>query len=168
MERKMKRAALVFVVFASGCAAGSQIRETVPPEGLGKYKVVFVDVSTDDPDNREAVAQLKTSIVGKLSALSCFENYETGSEPAKADLRLSAKVTGVRGVTGLGRFLFGAMAGKASVRADVQLVELATGEKVGAFSIEGKSSGGTVFAGTTTQAIEKTGEGVAEYINAHK
>jgi len=77
-------------------------------------------------------------------------------------------VTDVRGVSGLSRFLFGAMAGRASIRADVQLVELATGEKIGAFSIEGKSSGGTVFAGTTSQALEKTGEGVAEYINAHK
>lgn len=164
----MRNTVFLAVLLLSGRASGSHVSESIPAEGLGKYKTVIVEVSTDDPENEEAIGQLKSAIVGKMAALSCFENYVTGADPRKADLKLQAKVTGVRHVSSAGRFFFGGFAGKARVYAEIQLIEVATGKTIGAFSIEGKSSGGSVVAGTTPQAFEKTGEGVAEYINAHK
>jgi hypothetical protein len=162
------RCVLALFLFLAGCAAGSTIQETQPAQGLGKYKSVFIEVTTDDPENIEAVGQLKSSLTGRLAVRTCFENCVTGPDPGNADLRLSASVTGIRGVSNVGRVLFGAMAGRAVVRADIRLTDVKSGEVVAVFSIEGKSSGGWVGAGTTSQALDKTAEGVAQYIYEHK
>jgi hypothetical protein len=164
----MRESALALCLMLAGCAANSEITDSTIGKGLSKYKTAFIEVDTRNSEYKGAVPLLKSSLVGKMAAASCFENYVTGAEPGKAELKLTATITGVRSVSSTGRFFFGAMAWKASVQARIKLIDLKTGDAVGAFNVEGKSSGGSVVAGTTSEAFEKTGEGVAQFINENK
>jgi hypothetical protein len=46
----------------------------------------------------------------------------------------------------------------------VELIDLKMGKTIGAFKVEGKSSGGTIFAGTTPQAIERAVEQIVDFV----
>lgn len=55
------------------------------------------------------------------------------------------------GVSTFGRLMFEALAGKAFVKVKVELIDTTENRKVGEFEASGMSSGGSIFAGTTSQ-----------------
>ena len=166
----MKLALIVAVLCGSiGCAGGHKIKETSPLEGkLGAYSVVQIAAKSSDEDAGEDLGSFRSALVAKLTERDLFKGYVTHEEPGAADLRLAVTLTGIRRVSETTRFLVGGMAGKAKLFADVELIEIGTGRTLGSFKIEGKSSGGTVAAGTTPEAVVNAANGIAQYIADHR
>jgi hypothetical protein len=151
-----------------GAEEGSRVQESKVPQGLGKYRTVFVEVSTQDPEQYEGVETLKSALMGRLAMLSCFDTFVTGVDPRSAELKISAILIGAVGVSSTERVLLGGLAEKPRVTAEVRLVDLRSGALVGQFKVEGTTSGGSATGRTTPVAFENAGAGIAEYINLHK
>lgn len=60
--------------------------------------------------------------------------------------------------------MFGALAGQARLVADVNVLDARTKETLGQMRAEGKSSGGHVFAGTTSEALDQLASQIADYL----
>lgn len=60
--------------------------------------------------------------------------------------------------------MVGAMAGRAGIDVEVELVDVKESRNIGTFVAQGRSSGGSVFAGTTPQAVERAAEQIVEFI----
>lgn len=60
--------------------------------------------------------------------------------------------------------MLGGLAGRGSITVNADLVDGKTGKKLGSFTSEGKTSGGTVFSGTTEQALRRAAEQVVGFV----
>ncbi len=156
----------------AGCAGGAEesswVQESKIPQGLGRYRTVLVDVSTQDPAQYEGVESLKSALLGRLATLVCFDSTVTGVEARSAELRISAVLTGAEGVSSTERVILGGLAGKPRVTAEVRLVDLRSGTLVGQFKVEGTTSGGSPTGHLAPEAYENAGAGIADYIHLHK
>lgn len=142
---------IVLAMFAFGCAAGGSIQKTsamVTP--LESFKTVTINVSNKDDMTQEEMSSLKAAIAGELS-----KSGKWSAAAADGEINLNVTVTSISRVSTAGRLMFGGLAGRAGLKADV-VVTKANGEKMTEYSVEGKSGGGTVFAGGTGTAIEET------------
>jgi hypothetical protein len=81
-----------------------------------------------------------------------------------AELALVVTVTKIRRVDAGSRVILGAFAGQGEVIVQVDLVNGHTGALLASAVIEGKTSGGTIFAGTTPQAAERVTEQVIDFV----
>jgi hypothetical protein len=163
MKKIMFRNYLVLffvVLFVVSCASQGGIQPTMelqkPP---GSFKTLVVEVKTDLPDRQGEVKELKEKIVQKLVEKGLNERINE-----HGDLKIDVKIIDVSGVSTAGRLMFGALAGRATVKATVDLNDTKENKKVGSFVVEGKSSGGSIFAGTTSQALEMAAEQIADYV----
>lgn len=150
-----------------GCASkGALITETPMTTKLADYKTMLLHVSSQVPGSSEEVIQLESMTVAKLREMGLFEKVIAGSASpdVPADLRLNVRIVELREVSSGKRVFLGALAGRARIAVDAELIDLQTGKTIGAFKAEGKSSGGTVFAGTTEQAIERVVEQIVEFV----
>jgi hypothetical protein len=153
---------LICFIFLFGCASTGTIQsvgDNAPEKGiLSNYNAIKFEVSTSLPDRQDEVKELQQKIIEKAK--------EKGLESKLSEnpnLKVLIKITDVRGVSTAGRILFGGLAGRATVKAQVELIDTVKG-KIGELEAEGKSSGGTVFAGTTSQALERLAEQIVDYI----
>lgn len=170
--RNMKNRAYYMVVVLSmilliGCASTGAIHATMLVTAkLSNYKTMLFNVSSQVPESGEAILQLESMTVAKLREKGLFEKVITGSASpdASVDLRLNAKIVELSKVSSGSRVIFGALSGRAGTVVDVELIDMKTGKSIGAFKAEGKSSGGTAFAGTTSQSIERAVEQIVEFI----
>ena len=151
-----------------GAEEGSRVQESKVPQGLGRYRTAFVEVSTQDPEQYEGVESLKSALLGRLATLACFDSTVTGVEARLAELKISAVLIGAAGVSSSERVLLGGFAEKPRVTAEVRLVDLLSGALVGQFKVEGTTFGASATARTTPEAFENAGAGIAEYIQLHK
>ena len=62
------------------------------------------------------------------------------------------------------RIMWGGLAGQSHITVLVTVIDPASGTELGEASVTGYGSGGTVFSGTTSQAIEKAAEGFVEFV----
>jgi hypothetical protein len=60
--------------------------------------------------------------------------------------------------------MWGAFAGQANSQATVELLEQPGGKLLGIGEIEGKSSGGSVIAGTTLEAVDRVADQVVRLV----
>jgi hypothetical protein len=81
-----------------------------------------------------------------------------------ADLRLRARITELNKVGTTSRLLLGGLAGRGKVVVVSELLDTRSGQNIGSFNAEGQSSGGSAFAGTTEQAIERAAEQIVEFV----
>jgi hypothetical protein len=171
----MKRYTLVkhgvifmFILFLlGGCASRGAIKETTPMTlKLSTYKTMLFSVSSQVSESSEEMVQLESVTIAKLRGKGLFDKVISGSSSldAKADLRLNAKITQLKRVTSGARVMVGAMAGRAGIDVEVELFDLKESKSIGTFIAQGRSSGGTVFAGTTPQAVERAAEQIVEFI----
>jgi hypothetical protein len=58
----------------------------------------------------------------------------------------------------------GGAAGRAGIDVEVELFDSEESKTIGTFVAQGRSSGGTVVAGTTPQAVERAVEQIVEFI----
>jgi hypothetical protein len=148
--------ALIFAL--SGCAASSARNVAVPAANpLGTFKTVAINVDSSVPDSSEEAKQLNKFIV---AAFWQKGRWQVTDPPA--EVQLNATITELSRVGSGTRLLLGALAGQASVKVDVELKDT-TGKILGKFTASGKSSGGTVFAGTTDQALEEAAKEIVGF-----
>jgi hypothetical protein len=142
-----------------GCASSGVLTGAVPPAGgLGRFRTVSVKVESRVADTQEEAKSLGELIVAGLQKPGRWQ-----VDDQDAELVLTATLTDIRKVPRAARLIGGALAGQASVDADVVLRD-ARGAELGRFHVTGKSSGGTIFAGTTDQALERAAEQVVAFI----
>jgi Domain of unknown function (DUF4410) len=158
---------LFVVIFLGGCASTGKISTTVPMTvKLSTYKTMLLNISSQIPESSEEMVQLESMTIAKLRDKGLFEKIIVGSSSpdAQADLRLKAKIVALKKVSSGARVMVGAMAGRAGIDVEVELFDLKESKILGTFIAQGRSSGGTVFAGTTPQAIERAVEQIVEFI----
>ena len=158
---------LMVAVFAAGligCASGGSTVAAAPMEAkLGKYKKLTVNATSSVEKSDMETTQLGALLVTKLRQSGMFDTVTSDSR-ARDGVLLNAKIVQLRKVSTGKRLVLGAMAGRGSVAVDAELVDARSGKRLGTFRSEGKTSAGTVFAGTTEQAIERVAEQIAEFV----
>jgi len=158
------------MLFGTGCASSgtSIVREPMNVK-LGQYKSVTVEVSSamEKPPEKlsEFMAQLESRIIAKLRDNKTFEKiYPAAATDSPSELRLLLRITGVRDIDNFNRVMWGAFAGQANTRARFEVREKQTDKLLGAVDIEGKSSGGSVFAGTTPESVDRVADEVVRAV----
>ena len=159
---------LVILVFLIGCASGGT---TTPLQAVSAplssaYNTVLVEVTSTLPDSDADARALENEIITELRKDSRLTQVlsGTGSPTAAADLKLKADIVEMRKVSTGKRMMLGGLAGRGSVKVNAELLDGRNGTKLGAFTSEGKTSGGTVFAGTTEQALQRAAEQIAGFV----
>ena len=183
----MKRlTAVYFIVLASltmsfGCAAKRVCTVSIPcTTKLSNYDCIKIDQFTYEQSFKEAKIedaddQMKADILRDMLqervryhiyALSLFKDVVKTECPADANkiVVLKGEITYMKRVTKAARILVGAMAGRARADVDIHLVDYQTNDVVGAASIKGTSTGGTVWAGGTEEAFENAAQITADFI----
>ncbi|MDB6123162.1 MAG: hypothetical protein JWQ71_2155 [Pedosphaera sp.] len=160
----------ILLLLATGCASSgrSAMRQPLSVK-LSQFKSAAIEVKSALPHDPEKLdefkVQLESRIVAKLRQQKAFgKTFAMASSDLPAELNIVVIITKVREVDNFNRVMFGAFAGQANTTATVELREQATGKLLGSGEIEGKSSGGTVFAGTTPEAIERVADEVVRLI----
>ncbi len=158
---------VLIIILLQGCASRGAIKETTPMTlKLSTYKTMLLNISSQVPGTSEEIAQLETVTITKLREKGLFGKVIPGSSSpdAPADLRLNAKIIQLKRVSPGARVMVGAMAGRAGIDVEGELFDLKESKNIGTFVAQGRSSGGTAFAGTTPQAVERAAEQIVEFI----
>ncbi|HOP62994.1 MAG TPA: DUF4410 domain-containing protein [Spirochaetota bacterium] len=154
----------VLIIFASviSCSSGGSIKQIVKPSTpLKSFNSMQVKVKLEYPDiveDRKERAMLEKLIIEKIRAASPLKISDKG------ELKLDVTITEIKKINQTERVLLGALAGKARVKAIVNLSTLDSGKMISQFEVEGTSSGGSIFAGTTEQAVDMTAEYIVKEI----
>ena len=164
----------VFLLF--GCVAQKKITSVKKPieSKLSSYNVLkmepFIYDSSVEIDDQVKADQLKDMFQKRVKYdiynLSLFERV-IENEPVKPSDRaviLKGRILYMKRLTKTARFMLGAMAGRAGVAVDIQLVDATTKNVLGEANIQGTSSGGSIFAGGTEEAFENAAKQIADFI----
>ena len=151
------------------CASSGQTLNATPPSTkLGNYKRIVVNVTSSVEEASTETVQIENMIISSLRNMNAFQSVTSASSGSTdGDLRLNANISDMRKVSGGKRAVLGAFAGRGNLVVDVKLVDARTSNQVGAFTAQGTTSGGTVFAGTTEQAIELAVKQIADYVHSN-
>ena len=156
---------VLFMAGLLGCASTSSVNSTLAPTvSLNNFKTLSIDVQTKVEDSEKEAKTFKEILTSELKKRNKMEVIDGNQQ---TQLNLSATITNLNKVGGASRIILGALAGKASVDVDVVLKD-AKGNVLSQFVVNGKSSGGTIFAGTTDQALEKAAEQIAAFMEKGK
>ena len=158
---------LVLAVLLNACASSGTLQTSIPMTvKLTDYKTMLINVSAQTPESAEEVAELEKMTIDKLREKNVFGNVVPGSTSPEAavELRLSLKIVQLHKVSRSARLMMGGLAGQASIVIEAELLDVKAGKTVGGFKVEAQSSGGTVFAGTTSQAIERAVEQIVGFV----
>ena len=171
----------VAVLFTFGCAAKRITTVTKPTTTkLSNYDCLQIEQFTYEQSFREKKItdeddEMKANILRDgfqtrvqyhIYSLDLFEDVVEIECPTYAEniVALKGEITYMKRVTKAARIFAGAMAGRARVDVDVQVVDFQTGDVIGAASVKGTSTGGSIFAGGTEQAFENAAQLIAEFI----
>jgi hypothetical protein len=150
------------------CASTGALSPTTPlTSRLSTYRTIVFEVSSQVPESAQETIQLESMTVARLREKGIFEKVIAGSAASPdtpADLRLRTRITELNKVGSGARAVLGAFAGQGKIVVAGELIDVKAAQNIGAFTAEGKSSGGTVFAGTTEQAIERAVEQIVEFV----
>jgi hypothetical protein len=158
---------IFILILLGGCASTGTISATTPiTVKLSTYKTMLLNVSSQVPESSGEIVQLESMTIAKLREKGLFDKVIAGSSSpnARADLRLNAKIVKLKRVSSGARVMVGAMAGRAGIDVEVELFDLKESKTIGTFTAQGRSSGGTAFAGTTPQAVGRAVEQIVEFI----
>ena len=156
----------VAMLFGVGCASSSKVMKSSmkEPVRLSDYRELKVQVSSKRDYEQEHLAKLQELITHKQKAERAKRRAPASAQTQKEGLYLKVNVTKLSTVTKFSRIMFGAFAGRAEVIADVYVYEKGKNRPIGHFQVNGKSSGGSVAAGGTDEAIQKTAEAIVTYL----
>ncbi len=174
IPRRRRRSALIPVLVLAahalgGCAYGYK-NVTLSPriDAPTAARVAITGISRSDANAGEVDA-LGFALAQKLRASGRFTSVTVrrdGADGKEDDLLIQYEVTGIKRVSSEMRALFGAFMGRGWIQAHVRLRRGDDGTTLGEADIEGFSSGGTAFAGTTGQAIDKAADAMADFVLA--
>ena len=161
---------LVFLLMSS-CAATGNIELSQPlTADLARVGTVVVEVLSEVEDAEKEKFQMTSLIVSKLRESGLFSKVNASDVQSTEDkgLKLTCTIIELEKVDAATRMMLGAFAGQAHVVADVDVIDLASGTIVGEFKSSGESSGGTIFAGTTEEAVELAATQIVNFISQRK
>ncbi len=152
----------------AGCAAsaGGTLKVDYPSaanlSNVGNLEVI---VRCETSQAEKEKGPIETAVVMRLRNLAVFKKVylAPGSAGETPDLRLTVVVTNIKRVTKASRLWFGSMAGQGKIKANIELYDLQSNLKVRQATVEGVTSNGTVFSGSTDEAIDKLAEAIANY-----
>ena len=154
------------LLFLSSCSPVSMVKNSVvvKPTKLSVFKTITVNVNSTVKKKGvgRLVKELKNQIVMDLNKEKLFKVLST-----KGELKLNVEITEIKQVSGAARILLGALAGRAKVHAKCEIINTKTNEVLRKFEAEGESSGGSIFAGTTNQAVKEISKSVVNYIKSN-
>lgn len=160
-------ASLIVVFVVAGCAAtGSVVVSKQPSVSLSTFRCLEVAVTSDYSGSEELTTLVEGLVIGKLRKKNLFEEVISGRSISKekVDLQLKVSFADIKRVSGESRAWLGALAGRASLVTYVELINASSKELLASANIEGKSSGGSVFAGTTHQAAGKLADTIVDFV----
>ena len=101
----------------------------------------------------------------RISELNIFRSIQFARDCEKSEGCLLVRVTisEIKKVSGAKRFSLGSLAGRAKMKADITLIDAATQETIGSYTVTGES-GNSDFSGGTGEAVRKTSEAIVEVI----
>lgn len=160
---------ILFTIFITACASSELLIKKPLEVKLNQYtNFVFQAKSSVADDVSGEITDLEAAAIKRVQELKLFKTTELGDSVkvnnAEGTLFVKAVITDINKVSGLTRFLIGAFAGKASMTIDVSFIDAKTGKSIGEFSITGKS-GGTGYAGGTSEAIDMTVNKIVEVVS---
>ncbi len=159
--RKRFNLLFILLIFLTGCAAQTTIRPAKEIK-IGNVKTIAVRVATGLPDCQREIAQIRERLREKLKNSGLFEEVLT--EDRNSDLILRVDIEEMVKVSKADRFWYGAFAGRGKVAGQITLIEGGSGKILGQAHIESITSGGSIFAGTTEEAIENFTEKIKLFI----
>ena len=112
------------------------------------------------------MVQLENRIMADLRIQNAFQKiYSHAADPENdAQLGIQVTVASVRDIDNSDRLMWGAFAGQANTKALLEVREKATDKLLGSAQVEGLSSGGSVMAGTTGEAVDRVADEVVKII----
>ncbi|NKB24006.1 MAG: DUF4410 domain-containing protein [Kiritimatiellae bacterium] len=158
---------LIGVIFVSGCAStGTILLHDSVTVKLSNFKNMMLDVTSQVSDSGQGVVQLESEIISRLRTKGLFERVfsRAAGDDAPHDLTVLVTIKEIRKVSPGARVTLGAFAGQGKMIVNIQLLDASSGSVVAQATAEGKTSGGTVFAGTTPQAVSKIADEVVKLI----
>jgi len=161
----------ILMLMIAGCASSGVVKN-ITPISTAVFIVLdtaLVETSSLVTDTSDAASLLNAMIISGLQESGKFGhvNGNIADASSSSGIKIQAEITDVFEVSDTGRILLGTFAGRARILAHVTVSDLKSGSQIVTFEAEGKSSAGTVFAGTTNEAIQRTAERVvAEVIKA--
>jgi len=158
---KRKFSLIILIVFLAGCASQAVIK----PESEFKIKgnrTVSVVVKTLLPECAQEITEIQKRLIEKLRNEGIFSSVTEQSHVA--DLLIKIDIAELAKVSKSDRFWYGSMAGRAKIAGRVTLAEGSGNKTLGSFYVESLSSGGSIFAGTTDEAIDKFVNEVVRYL----
>jgi len=167
MRKKIIILLLVAILFA-GCASKGVTVTTQPVSTkLSNYQTMLINVSSLILGAEEEITKVESMLVTTLRQSENFEKIIGGSVAPDeiTDLQLNVKIVKVKKVGSGARAMLGIFDGRAHIVCDVELIDSKDSKKIGAVKAEGKSSGGSVFAKGTDQAIKRATEKIIEFIH---
>lgn len=153
---------LVLPIFILGCATGGVHKASAPSTKLSRNQSICINVSATTSAWSPEASSLKGILIAKLDESGIFRNITTDADTA--DLRLDVLIVRVKRVSGASRVLVGAMAGRAGINTESRLYDVRSNASLASFDAYGRSSGGTVFAGTTAQAIDRVADKICDFL----
>ncbi len=161
---KKKLSIIILLFFLIGCASQTSVK----PDSLfqiKEVKSVSVIVDTIIPSSEKEIEAIEQKLIEKLREANIFSKVSIKNQ--KSDLIIKVQIEELVKVSKSDRFWFGSLAGRAKVAGKVTLIESFSGKVLVSFDLEAISSGGTIFAGTTEQAIDNFVEKLTDFILTH-
>ena len=158
---------LTSLTISMGCAARSTtVPNIILETNLSQYPVCVFSVEsqvTEDMDKE--LNELKSKILYGISELNVFRSiqFSRACEKPEGCLHVRVTISEIKKVSGSKRFSLGSLAGRAKIKADVTLMNTATQETIGAYTVTGES-GNTDWSGGTNEAIGKISEAIIAVI----
>ena len=151
------------LLLGAGCAAtGSLDVDYSAVSQLSNTGNLEVDVICNSAEEEKERANIEQAVVSHLQKLGVFKNVygQANSTGYNSDVRLEVTVTSIKRVSKSARWWLGSMAGRGKIEASIDIFDLHTKMKVARAKVFGETSGGTAFAGTTGEAIDKLAESI--------
>ena len=160
MLRRLFAGGLLIILI--GCAS-SGVVNNVSPVSTGvpiSHDLVIVGTSSALGDVEPQKRLLNALIISGLQETNKFGRV-SGNQIAissNSGIKVNADIKEVDAVSDIARVMVGAFAGQARILVQVTISNVKSGNQLETFEAEGKSSAGTVFAGTTDQAVQRVAE----------
>lgn len=162
--RRLAVAALLAVPI--GCASGGSVEVLMPVTGdLREYGTVELNACSAEESAEKFKPRLEAAVLQALRARKLFRAYRQAGDEGTSRLLLNLRIVAMHEVDRTARVMVGALAGRASLEVDVTLVEVSSARDLGVLKVRGHSSGGTVFAGTTEDAIRIVADRIADFLS---
>jgi Domain of unknown function (DUF4410) len=154
--------ACALLVIVVGCASSGTVTNiSAASTGVPISRdIAIVEATSALTDVEPQKSLLNALVISGLQQTQRFGRVSGNQIAIKptSGIKVSADIKQVNAVSDVARVMVGAFAGQAQIVVQVTVSDLKSGNQIGTFEAEGKSSAGTAFAGTTDQAVQRVAE----------